>query len=255
MNPPFAEHKKIYITACVLLAVIYAALTGTPSASCLIADGTLYAAMLYGAGIALWNIFRYALPQNGLYARFFLSMLAVLTGCLMVGAESAVAYLFFPASFGRFAATIPVRLFITLLLFVIARLYFRLYSMDVSPAQLPTEESSSQPKEYITRFTVRNGQKIKFIPVEDILYLQADGDYVAIYTAEGHWLKEQTMKYSEEQLPPDRFIRIHRSYIVNVNQIGRIERYGEQQQVILSNGMKIKISAAGYRTLRQQLGL
>jgi hypothetical protein len=211
--------------------------------------------MLYGAGITLWNIFRYALPQSGLYARLFLSMLAVLTGFLMVGAESVVVYLFFSVSFSHFAETIPIRLFITLLLFVIARLYFRLYSKEVSSAQLPIEESFSQPKEYVKRFTVRNGQKIKFIPIEDILYLQADGDYVAIYTAEGHWLKEQTMKYAEEQLPPDRFIRIHRSYIVNVNRISRIERYGEQQQVILHNGMKIKISAAGYRTLRQQLGL
>ncbi|MDR2773399.1 MAG: LytTR family transcriptional regulator DNA-binding domain-containing protein [Tannerella sp.] len=254
MNPPFTEYRKGYIAVCVSLAAIYAALTGMPSAACCIMDAMLYAAMLYLTGIILWNIFRYAFPRSGLYSLFSLSMFVLLTDGLTVGIESVAVYLFFPALFGDFAATIPVRLFITLLFFVIARLYYHSYGTEAPPSVLPSD-TPVQTKEYAKRFTVRNGQKIKIIPVEDILYLKADGDYVAIYTAEGYWLKEQTMKYSEEQLPPDRFLRVHRSCIVNIGRISRIERYGEQQQIILCNGAKIKISASGYRTLRQRLEL
>ena len=83
----------------------------------------------------------------------------------------------------------------------------------------------------------------------------ADGDYISIHTQEGNWLKEQTMKYTEELLPPNKFVRIHRSYIVNVDQISRIERYGERQQVVLHNKEKIKISAARYMVLKQILGI
>ena len=107
----------------------------------------------------------------------------------------------------------------------------------------------------IDRLTVRYGQKIKIIPIHEIIYVKADGDYVTIYTAEGHWLKEQTMKHTEDILPQDRFVRTHRSYIVNINHINRIERYSDQQLIVLSNGEKIKISNARYQVLKQRLGL
>ncbi|MDR1406673.1 MAG: LytTR family transcriptional regulator DNA-binding domain-containing protein [Tannerella sp.] len=255
MNPPFVEYWKRYIAVCVLLAAVYAMLVGVSSTACRIVDGAVYAAMLCVAGIILWHVFRYAFPRGGRYASLPLFISIVLMDILAVGIESVVAYLFFPASFGDFAASIPVRLFITFLLFVIVRMYYCLHVVETLPEPEPSSEMPVQTKEYVKRFTVRNGPKIGFIPIEDIFYLQAEGDYVAIYTAEGHWLKEQTMKCSEAQLPPDRFIRIHRSYIVNINRISRIERYGEQQLVILRNGVKIKISAAGYRMLRLRLGL
>jgi DNA-binding LytR/AlgR family response regulator len=61
------------------------------------------------------------------------------------------------------------------------------------------------------------------------------------------------MKHTEDMLPPDKFIRIHRSFIVNTNYISRIERYGEHQ-IVLLNSEKIKISAARYHSLKQILG-
>jgi DNA-binding LytR/AlgR family response regulator len=142
---------------------------------------------------------------------------------------------------------------------------FRLYcflpatektSAEAVPVSHPLEPATSPPPATaVERITVRNGQKIKIIPVEEILYLQADGDYVSIRTAEGRWLKEQTMKYSEEILPADRFVRIHRSYIVNITHISRIERYGEQQSIILHNGERIRISSARYQLLRRRLDI
>jgi DNA-binding LytR/AlgR family response regulator len=154
-------------------------------------------------------------------------------------------YLLSPSSFEHFVATIPVRILITLLTVAIIRLYYLLYSDKKEP--LPT---AAQP---VDRITVRSGQKIKIIAIDEILYIKADGDYISIRTSEGSWLKEQTMKHTEDMLPPDKFIRIHRSFIVNTNYISRIERYGEHQQVVLHNREKIKISAARYQSLRHIL--
>ena len=112
-------------------------------------------------------------------------------------------------------------------------------------------EQSKAGKVAIDRITVRSGQNIKIIPIDDIIFIKADGDYISINTANGYWLKEQTMKYTEDTLPTDRFLRIHRSYIVNVNHIRRIERYGEKQLIVLHNNEKIKISSARYQILKQ----
>jgi len=255
MNPPYLKYKSTYITVCASLAVIYAVVAGPLSVVSVAADTILYSVMLYAAGIALWNIIRYGFPHNDLYSWLFLSMSAVFISAVIVGVESAMMYIFFTKLFAGFAPTIPVRLFINLLLFVIARLYCFVYVAQLPDEVAPVSEHPVEREKAIERFTVRNGNKIKVIPVEEILYISAEGDYIDIYTAEGHWLKEQTMKQTEVQLPFDSFIRVHRSYIVNVHHISRIERYGEQQQLTLRNGQKIRISANGYKMLRSRLGL
>lgn len=89
----------------------------------------------------------------------------------------------------------------------------------------------------------------------DINFIKAEGDYVMIASDTGHWLKEQTMKYYEQGLPSASFARIHRSYIVNVAKITRIERYGQQQQIELRNGEKLKVSSSGYKILKEKLKL
>jgi DNA-binding LytR/AlgR family response regulator len=66
-------------------------------------------------------------------------------------------------------------------------------------------------------------------------------------------MKEQTMKSIQEQLSPFQFIRIHRSFIVNISSISRIERYGQQQLILLKNGHQVRISAPGYRLLKDAL--
>jgi hypothetical protein len=255
MNP-FIENKRTYIVACFLTAMIYALLVGEQSILCRVADGIIYGVILFAAGNILWNIFRYAIPskrESG-YQLIIFCILSLLTSLLMVGIETFSLYLLFPDCLNDFVHTIPIRLLITWLLFVIYRLLYLSYLTEANP---PTGINESLPAaaEIIDRITVRNGQQIKIIPVNDILFFRADGDYVDIYTARGHWLKEQTMKYTEEILPPDRFVRTHRSYIVNIHHISRIERYGEQHLIILSNGEKIKISNARYQILKQMLKL
>ena len=255
MNP-IIEHNKTYIIACFTTAMIYALLVGEQSLVCRAADGIIYGVILFPTGIMLWNIFHYAIPskRGSGFQYILLITLAILISCLMVGIETFAIYLFFTDCFTDFAPTIPVRLFISMLLFIIYRLFYLSYLTEWN-STVSTNEPPPAQTEIIDRITVRNGHKIKIIPVNDILFLRADGDYVDIYTAEGHWLKEQTMKYTEEVMPPDRFVRTHRSYIVNIHHISRIERYGEQQLLILSNGEKIKISNARYQILKQRLGL
>ena len=106
------------------------------------------------------------------------------------------------------------------------------------------------------RVVVKNGNKIKIIPVADILYLEAADEYVKIHTAEGYFLKKKTMGFFEMSLPAQQFVRSHRSYIVNVQEITRIEPYEKDNYVaVLKTGPHVPVSRTGYVKLREVLGL
>jgi two-component system LytT family response regulator len=106
----------------------------------------------------------------------------------------------------------------------------------------------------VNRIVVRKGNAINLIPVEQIRYVESQDDYVMIYHSTGKALKQQTMKFFEENLPKTDFIRIHRSYIVNIAEINRIEPYGKDNHVaILKSGDKLSVSRAGYKQLREDL--
>lgn len=106
------------------------------------------------------------------------------------------------------------------------------------------------------RVVVKTGNKIKIIPVNDIIFLAADDDYVQIHTCEGSFLKNRTMAYFEKLLGEGDFVRVHRSYIVKINEITRIDPYEKESHLaILKSGEKIPVSKTGYPKLRQVLGL
>ncbi|OQY02557.1 MAG: DNA-binding response regulator [Bacteroidetes bacterium 4572_117] len=110
-------------------------------------------------------------------------------------------------------------------------------------------------KEYIRRIVVKSGHKIVFIPVEDVIYLESEDDYVMIYTKTGKHLKQATMKYFEKALNPSNFFRIHRSFIVRIDQIKQIEPFESGRFIaILQNGAKLSISKSGYKNLKEKLG-
>lgn len=130
--------------------------------------------------------------------------------------------------------------------------------------QEPTLQALVQPvtlkqaptRELLTTVSVKTGQKIQMISMSDVLYFQAEGDYVLIQTVDGRFLKEQTMKYFEENLSPESFVRIHRSCIVHVEFISRIELYEKQNyRITLKTGHQLKASQTGYRLLKQTLKL
>jgi len=106
--------------------------------------------------------------------------------------------------------------------------------------------------ESIERIVVRNGSKLVIIPVNDIIFLEAADDYVMIYTKDSRYMKDKTMKYFETHLPKKQFIRTHRSFIANIQQIKSIEAYSKDSHIALMiNNEKIKISAEGYKKLKE----
>ncbi len=110
--------------------------------------------------------------------------------------------------------------------------------------------------ETIDRIVVKSGSTINVIPVDDVIYFEAQDDYVMVYATEGRFLKQQTMKYFEESLPGNQFIRVHRSFIVRIDKITRLEQYGkESYKVILNNNQSIPVSRSGYVRLKEKLGL
>jgi two-component system, LytTR family, response regulator len=117
-------------------------------------------------------------------------------------------------------------------------------------------ETASQSPSQSQRVVVKNGSKIKIIPVHDIFYLEAADDYVKIHTQEGYFLKNKTMNHFEQVLDGQQFVRSHRSYIVNVQQITRIDPYEKDNHVaILRTGVKVPVSRGGYGKLKSVLGL
>jgi two-component system LytT family response regulator len=106
----------------------------------------------------------------------------------------------------------------------------------------------------LNRIVVRKGNAINLIPVDQIKYIEAQDDYVMIYHSAGKALKQQTMKFYDDSLPATDFVRIHRSYLVKVEEIKRIEPYGKDNHVaILHSGDKLPVSRSGYKHLKEEL--
>lgn len=115
-------------------------------------------------------------------------------------------------------------------------------------------ENIDEKTDKIDRVVVKTGNKIKVIPAEKIIYVEAQDDYVMIHGEDCKHLKEKTMKYFESHLDNSQFIRIHRSYIVNVNYITQLEHFTKDSYiVILKNGSKLKVSDSGYKNLKSRL--
>ena len=106
------------------------------------------------------------------------------------------------------------------------------------------------------RIVVKTGSKITIIPLQDIHYLEAADDYVKIVTATGSFLKKQTMRFFEDSLDAAQFVRTHRSFIVQVKEITRIDPYEKENHIaLLRSGEKIPVSRGGYPKLKEMLGL
>ncbi|MDB5115863.1 MAG: DNA-binding response regulator [Mucilaginibacter sp.] len=117
------------------------------------------------------------------------------------------------------------------------------------------ETASHSPAQH-ERIVVKTGTKVKIIPVADVQYLQADDDYVSVFTQEGSYLKNKTMSFFEKTLDARQFVRVHRSYIVSVQEITRIDPYEKDSHLaILKSGAKIPVSKTGYVKLKQVLGI
>lgn len=117
-------------------------------------------------------------------------------------------------------------------------------------------ENTQLPPRQNERVVVKKGTNIIIIPVKDILYFEAYDDYVKIHTVNGVYLKKKTMNYFESVADSKQFVRIHRSFLLQVNQVSRIEPYTKDGHLAtLKNGEKLPISKAGYGKLKSILEL
>jgi two-component system LytT family response regulator len=105
------------------------------------------------------------------------------------------------------------------------------------------------------RVVLKDKNEIKIIPFHDIRYFEANDDYVNIYTHEGKFLKNRTLSSFEHMLDPAAFIRIHRSYIVRINSITKIEPYEKGSYLLkLTTGEVLPISKSRFPKLKMSLG-
>jgi two-component system, LytTR family, response regulator len=122
----------------------------------------------------------------------------------------------------------------------------------LSPA---LHETVKQPEER-TRIVLREGANIRIVPVGEVNYIEAYDDYVKIFTTKEMFLKKKTMGYYEHTLDAKQFVRVHRSYIIQLSQLTKIEPVEkETYQVLLKSGAKIPMSKGGYVRLREVLGV
>lgn len=109
-------------------------------------------------------------------------------------------------------------------------------------------------EEFLDRVVVKDRHKIHIIPADQIRYIESLDDYVMIYTHEGRFMKQKTMHYFEAALDPHNFARIHRSYIVRVDQIAQLQQYEKESYIaILHDKTKLKVSKSGYKNLKDML--
>jgi two-component system LytT family response regulator len=132
----------------------------------------------------------------------------------------------------------------------------RTKSATPGPSTEKLLDATSQNPPQNSRVVVKTGNKIKIIPVHTIHFLEAADDYVMVMTEEGAFLKNKTMSFFEQNLDSTIFVRTHRSYIVNVQQITRIDPYEKENHIaILKSGRHIPVSKTGYSKLKEVLGV
>jgi two-component system LytT family response regulator len=128
------------------------------------------------------------------------------------------------------------------------------FGKSESPAAV-AHDQLRQPEER-SRIVVKESGNIRIIPVEDVQYFEAYDDYVKIFTAKEMYLKKKTMTYYENILDPSLFVRVHRSYILQISHITRIEPLEKDSHIaVLKSGATVPLSKSGYLRLKSVLGL
>ena len=123
---------------------------------------------------------------------------------------------------------------------------------EARPAPADLRNAARIPGEYQTRLVVKDGPKVHVIPAGRLDYAEAQDDYVALRSEGKTWLKQQTIASLEAALDPVRFLRVHRSWLVNIERITRIEPNTRDTWIaILQDGAQIPVSRAGYAAFRK----
>jgi len=152
---------------------------------------------------------------------------------------AAVDYLLKPFSADRFRAAL-------------ARVRARLRESGAASVPHELRSAARAPGDYLDRVVVKEGSRVQVIPAGKLDYAEAQDDYVSLRSEGKSWLKQQTISSLEAALDPRRFLRLHRSYLVNVDRIVRIETNTKDTWVaVLSDGSKVPVSRGGYARFRE----
>ncbi|MBS1834273.1 MAG: protein kinase [Acidobacteria bacterium] len=115
-------------------------------------------------------------------------------------------------------------------------------------------EARSPEQPHSERIVVKDGPKVHIIPIDKLDYVEAQDDYVCLYSNKKGYLKQQTISSLEASLDPKRFLRIHRSHIVNLERVAKIEPYTKDSKIaVLLDGTQLPVSRAGYQRLKSIL--
>ncbi len=156
---------------------------------------------------------------------------------------SAADYLLKPYSRARFDAALKR-----------ARLFLQDRSL-YEPVLQKLAQHGEQATEFLRRIVVKTGAQIHIVPVAKLIWIEAQDDYVMLHTAENTFLKQKTMKFYEQHLPPDEFVRIHRSHIVKISAIRKLEVLAKDaHRAVLTNGRRLPVSKSGHARLKALLG-
>jgi two-component system, LytTR family, response regulator len=124
------------------------------------------------------------------------------------------------------------------------------------PTSTPVLNDEIRQPEERNRIVVKEGSNIKIIPVHDVHYIEAYDDYVKIFTQKEMFLKKKTMSFYEQTLNPSQFVRVHRSYILSLQQLTKIEQAEKDTYLArLTSGARIPLSKTGYLKLKTVLGI
>ena len=152
----------------------------------------------------------------------------------------AVDYLLKPFSEQRFSEAL-------------SRARERLAAKESLPVDALLSEARTK-QEPLERVLIRDGSKVHVLPVDRIDYVEAQDDYVCFKSDGNSYLKDQTLGSVEASLDPARFVRVHRSYLLNIDRIARVELYAKDSRVaILRDGARLPVSRAGYARLARLL--
>ena len=120
----------------------------------------------------------------------------------------------------------------------------------IAPSDLK-QEARPVDQPFSERIVVKDGPRVHIIPIDKLDYVEAQDDYVCLYSQKKGYLKQQTISSLESALDPKRFLRIHRSHIVNLERVAKIEPYTKDSKIaVLQDGTQLPVSRAGYQRLK-----
>src|SRR5215469_12028995 len=154
----------------------------------------------------------------------------------------AVDYLLKPFAAERFEAALE-------------RAKRRLGQKTLPPPPAEVAAAAREKGQYAERIVVKDGTRVQIIPVAKLDYAEAQDDYVSLASQGKKYLKQQTISSLEASLDPNSFIRVHRSSLVNLERVARLEPFGKDTHiVILNDGVRLPVSRAGLARLKEFLG-